>query len=95
MVRTNLFGHRRVQGAIIDFIGRFAMQDPEHGARTTLFAATQDIPGGSFVEPGGFGHLRGSPGVSSAAPSAYDATAAERLWGLSTQLTSVGQAHLT
>jgi NAD(P)-dependent dehydrogenase (short-subunit alcohol dehydrogenase family) len=90
MVRTNLFGHRRVQGAIIDVIGRFAMQDPEHGARTTLFAATQDIPGGSFVEPGGFGHLRGSPGLSKAAAPAYDAMTAERLWGLSTQLTSIG-----
>jgi hypothetical protein len=93
MVRTNLFGHRRVQGAIIDFVGRFAMQDPEHGARTTLFAATQDIPGGSFVEPGGFGHLRGSPGVSKAAAPAYDAMTAGRLWGLSTQLTSIG--HLS
>ena len=51
MVRTNLFGHRQVLGSIIDFIGRFVMQDPAHGARTTLFAATQDIPGGSFVQP--------------------------------------------
>jgi NAD(P)-dependent dehydrogenase (short-subunit alcohol dehydrogenase family) len=90
MVRTNLFGHRPVQAAIIGFVGRFLMQDPEHGARTSLFAATQDIPGGSFVEPGGFRHLRGSPGVSKAAAPAYDATTAERLWGLSTQLTSVG-----
>lgn len=89
MVRTNLFGHRRVQGAIIDVIGRFAMQDPEHGARPTLYAATQDIPGGSFVQPGGFGHLRGAPGISEAAAPAYDATTAERLWGLSTRLTSV------
>jgi NAD(P)-dependent dehydrogenase (short-subunit alcohol dehydrogenase family) len=94
MVRTNLFGHRRFQAAIVDFIGRFAMQDPEHGARATLFAATEDVPGGSFVEPRGFAHLRGSPGVSSAAPAAYDVTTAGRLWGLSTQLTSVGQAHL-
>lgn len=89
MVRTNLFGHRRVQGAIIDVIGRFAMQDPEHGARPTLYAATQDIPGGSFVQPGGLGHLRGAPGISEAAAPAYDATTAERLWGLSTRLTSV------
>jgi NAD(P)-dependent dehydrogenase (short-subunit alcohol dehydrogenase family) len=88
MVRTNLFGHRPVQAKIIGFVGRLVMQDPEHGARTTLFAATQDIPGGSFVEPGGFGHVRGSPGLSSAARSAYDAKMAERLWGLSTQLTS-------
>jgi NAD(P)-dependent dehydrogenase (short-subunit alcohol dehydrogenase family) len=88
MVRTNLFGHRRVEGALIDFIGRFAMQDPEHGARTTLFAATQDMPGGSFVQPGGFAHLRGSPGVSTAAASAYDTRVARDLWALSARLTS-------
>ena len=88
MVRTNLFGHRPVQAAIIGFVGRFVMQDPEHGARATLFAATEDIPGGSFVEPGGFAHLRGSPGIATAAPSAYDATTARSLWALSGRLTS-------
>ena len=88
MVRTNLFGHRRVLGSIIDVIGRFAMQDPAHGARATLFAATQDIPGGSFVQPSGFGHLRGTPGISTAASSAYDADLARGLWALSVELTS-------
>ena len=88
MVRTNLFGHRRVQGAIIDVVGRFAMQDPEHGARTTLFAATQDIPGGSFVEPGGFAHLRGAPTLATASAAAYDATMAANLWALSARLTA-------
>lgn len=87
MVRTNLFGHRRVLGSIIGVIGRFAMQDPAHGARATLFAATRDIPGGSFVQPGGFGHLRGSPGISTAAPQAYDTAVASRLWALSARLT--------
>jgi len=90
MVRTHLFGHRRVLGTILDLIGRFAMQDPAHGARATLFAATQDIPGGSFVQPGGFGHLRGAPGISTAAPSAYDAAIAGRLWALSAGLTGIG-----
>ena len=87
MVRTNLFGHRPMLGSMIDFIGRFAMQDPAHGARSTLFAATQDMPGGSFVQPTGFGNLRGTPGISAAAPSAYDVTVAARLWALSVRLT--------
>ena len=90
MVRTNLFGHRRVLGRIIDVIGRFAMQDPAHGARDTLFAATQDIPGGSFIQPDGFGHLRGVPAISTAAPSAYDTAVAGRLWALSARLTGTG-----
>jgi NAD(P)-dependent dehydrogenase (short-subunit alcohol dehydrogenase family) len=88
MVRTNLFGHRPVQAAIIGFVGRFVMQDPEQGARSTLFAATHDIAGGSFVEPGGFAHLRGSPDLATASPSAYDATMAANLWALSARLTS-------
>ena len=87
MVRTNLFGHRRVLGSIIDFVGRFVMQDPAHGARATLFAATQDIPGGSFVQPGGFGHVRGAPGIDAAAPAAHDTAVAGSLWALSVQLT--------
>jgi NAD(P)-dependent dehydrogenase (short-subunit alcohol dehydrogenase family) len=94
MVRTNLFGHRQVLGVIIDFIGRFVMQDPAHGARATLFAATQDIPGGSFVQPDGFGHLRGVPAISTAAPSAYDAAVAGSLWALSAQLTGTQQGSL-
>jgi len=94
MVRTNLFGHRPVQAAIIGFVGRFVMQDPEHGARATLFAATEDIPGGSFVEPGGFAHLRGSPGIATAAPAAYDAMTAGRLWEVSARLTSPDVSRL-
>jgi hypothetical protein len=95
MVRTNLFGHRHVVGAITGFIGRFVMQDPAHGAQTTLFAATRDIPGGSFVEPGGFAHLRGSPIIADAAATAYDASTAKRLWGLSAQLTSIDRGDPT
>ena len=87
MVRTNLFGHRPVQAAIFGFVGRFVMQDPEDGAQTTLFAATQDIPGGSFVEPVGFAHLRGSPEVAAASPLAYDTSLARGLWALSARLT--------
>jgi NAD(P)-dependent dehydrogenase (short-subunit alcohol dehydrogenase family) len=90
MVRTNLFGHRRVLGSIMDVIGRFVMQDPARGARATLFAATHDIPGGSFVQPDGVGHLRGLPAISTAAPSAYDAAVAARLWTLSVGLTGAG-----
>lgn len=95
MVRTNLFGH--ATGAIafaMGIAGRLVMQDPRDGAKSTLFAATQDIPGGSFVQPDGFGHLRGSPTVDIPAPGAQDVAAAQRLWALSTQLTSVDQGGL-
>ena len=95
MVRTNLFGHRHLVGAITGFVGRFVMQDPAHGAQTTLFAATRDLPGGSFVKPGGFAHVRGSPIIADAAATAYDATTAEQLWGLSARLTSIDRGDST
>lgn len=88
MTRTNLFGHAGgVQATLINALGRLVLQDPEHGARSTLYAATQDIPGGSFVEPSGFAHMRGSPEVATPSRGAQDAAAARRLWGLSSRLT--------
>jgi NAD(P)-dependent dehydrogenase (short-subunit alcohol dehydrogenase family) len=95
MVRTNLFGHATGVAALaMGVAGRIMMQDPRDGATSTLFAATHDIPGGSFVQPGGFGHLRGSPGVAVPAAVAQDIVAAQRLWTMSTQLTSVGGGRL-
>jgi len=90
MTHTNLFGHvSGVQATLINALGRLVFQDPEHGARPTLFAATQDIPGGSFVEPGGFAHMRGSPEIATPSRGAQDAAAARRLWDLSSRLTGI------
>lgn len=90
MTRTNLFGHASgVQATLINALGRLVLQDPEHGARSTLFAATQDIPGGSFVEPGGFARMRGFPRIAIPSRGAQDAVVARRLWSLSSRLTSV------
>ena len=95
MVRTNLFGHATgVVAFAMGIAGRLVMQDPRDGAKSTLFAATQDIPGGSFVQPGRSGHLRGSPVVAAPAAVAQDTAAAQRLWALSRQLTSVGEGQL-
>ena len=88
MVRTNLFGHAGgVQAAMIGFLGRFLMQDPEHGARSSLYACTQDLPGGSFVGPAGFGHLRGRPELITASRGAHDTALGRNLWDLSARLT--------
>lgn len=95
MVRTNLFGHATgVAAAAMGIAGRLVMQDPRDGAKSTLFAATQNILGGSFVQPGGFGHLRGSPVVAEPASVAQDIPAAQRLWTVSTEMTSVGEVQL-
>lgn len=90
MTRTNLFGHASgVQATLINALGWLVLQGPEHGARSTLFAATQDIPGGSYVEPGGCAHARGFPQIGTPSRGAQDAAASRRLWGLSSRLTGI------
>jgi hypothetical protein len=77
------------QAILIDALGRILLQDPDQGALSTLFAATEDIPGGSFVVPGGFGHMRGSPEIASVSQAARDVALARRLWDVSATLTGV------
>jgi NAD(P)-dependent dehydrogenase (short-subunit alcohol dehydrogenase family) len=88
---TNLQGHsgNRI-GDLVGAIGnRLIAQRDTMGALPTLFAATADIPGGTYIGPDGFRHLRGHPTVNVPAPQALDATMARRLWDLSEQLTGV------
>lgn len=46
-------------------INRFSilLNDPEHGALPTLFAATQDVDGNDYVGPNGLGGITGNPKV--------------------------------
>ncbi|MBV8219113.1 MAG: SDR family oxidoreductase [Solirubrobacterales bacterium] len=65
-------------------------QSADMGALPTLYAATvPDLPGGTFVGPGGRGEQRGSPMVVTAAGKAYDEEAWRRLWEVSEELTGV------
>jgi NAD(P)-dependent dehydrogenase (short-subunit alcohol dehydrogenase family) len=90
MTRTNLFGHATgFQAIVINALGRILLQGPDQGALSTLFAATEDIPGGSFVVPSGFGHMRGSPEIGSVSQAAQDVALARRLWDVSATLTGV------
>jgi NAD(P)-dependent dehydrogenase (short-subunit alcohol dehydrogenase family) len=59
----------------------------DFGARQTLFAVSQDLPGNSFVGPK-FG-ARGATGLSARSPLASNAKTAAALWDLSEQLTDV------
>jgi NAD(P)-dependent dehydrogenase (short-subunit alcohol dehydrogenase family) len=90
MTRTNLFGHATgLQAMLINGLGRILLQGPDQGALSTLFAATEDIPGGSFVAPGGFGHMRGFPEIASVSKGAQDVALARRLWNVSATLTGI------
>ena len=68
---------------------RLFAQSDAMGALPTLYAATADIPGGTYVGPDGFRHMRGYPTVDSPAPQALDVDTARRLWDLSEELTGV------
>jgi NAD(P)-dependent dehydrogenase (short-subunit alcohol dehydrogenase family) len=89
--RTNLQGHSgnawadRATLMITKVVG----QSAAHGAWPTLFAATQDIPGGSYVGPGGFAEARGLPQLVGRSPEASDPELAKRLWTASEELTGV------
>jgi hypothetical protein len=78
---------------------RVLAQDDEGGALPTLYAATQDLPGASYVGPSGMGELRGAPTLVGRSPEAGDVVAAGRLWTASGELTgvrlSVGVEELT
>jgi NAD(P)-dependent dehydrogenase (short-subunit alcohol dehydrogenase family) len=91
---TNLQGH--TGNWLSDLVGgaaaRLFAQSDTMGALPTLFAATAELPGGSYVGPDGFRNLRGHPAINRPAPQALDATAARRLWELSEELTGVGWA---
>jgi NAD(P)-dependent dehydrogenase (short-subunit alcohol dehydrogenase family) len=69
---------------------RLFAQSADMGALPTLYAATvPDLPGGTFVGPGGRGEQRGYPTVVTAAGKAYDEQDWRRLWDVSEQLTGV------
>jgi NAD(P)-dependent dehydrogenase (short-subunit alcohol dehydrogenase family) len=68
-------------------------QSAHMGALPTLYAATvPDLPGGTYVGPGGRSEQRGHPKVVGAAGKAYDEQAWRRLWEVSEELTGVRYA---
>jgi NAD(P)-dependent dehydrogenase (short-subunit alcohol dehydrogenase family) len=84
---TNLQGHsgRRVGDALMSIGNRLAT-DADFGARQTLYAASQDLPGNSFIGPR-FA-MRGPTGPTHLrSPLARDGRKAAALWELSEQLT--------
>ena len=56
------------------------LNDPEHGALPTLFAATQDVNGNAYVGPNGFGSIKGNPKVRKPSTAGLDPEAASKLW---------------
>jgi hypothetical protein len=65
------------------------------GALPSLFAATQDLPGASYVGPDGRGEQRGHPTLVGRTAAASDVDMAKKLWAASEQLTGVSYPSLT
>ena len=78
-----------LQNGLMAIANRVIAQSGEQGAWPTLYAATQDIPGGSYVGPDGRGELRGHPTLVSPSSAAADERMARELWALSERLTGV------
>jgi hypothetical protein len=70
-------------------VNRLIAQSDEMGALPTLYAATQDVPGGAYVGPDGFAEQRGHPKLVGRSAAAADAETARRLWDVSEELTAV------
>ncbi|WP_144798812.1 oxidoreductase [Halorubrum depositum] len=64
-------------------------QDAATGALPMLYAATADVDGGAYVEPGGLMNMRGTPTVGRSNDASYDRADARRLWEYSEEATSV------
>ncbi|HEY8721618.1 oxidoreductase [Pengzhenrongella sp.] len=75
-------------------VSNLLAQSAAMGALPSLFAATQDLPGASYVGPGSFGGMRGYPALVGRTAAASDVTVAKKLWDASEQLTGVGYPAL-
>ncbi|WP_200174820.1 oxidoreductase [Tomitella cavernea] len=89
---TNL--QTRTANPIGDLLGRIGnatiAQSAEAGALPTLYAASQDLPGGSFLGPDRMLGARGGPALAGRSAEASDPDLARRLWEASAELTGVG-----
>src|SRR4051812_26878606 len=81
---TNLQSHTEsIQDRIMWLTNKLLAQSQEKGSWPTLFAATEDLPGGTYAGPDGFMEQRGNPEVVSSSGAARDEEAARRLWEVS------------
>jgi len=88
---TNLQSHsgKPLTDAFMKVGNRFLAQSDESGALPSLFAASQDLPGASYVGPDKFMETRGHPALVGRTAAASNVDDAKRLWTVSEELTGV------
>ena len=74
---------------ILDATIKAVSQPAAHGAWPVLMAATADLPGATYVGPGGLGELGGAPQVVTSTKASHDEEAQRRLWELGEQTTGI------
>ncbi|HKS98871.1 MAG TPA: SDR family NAD(P)-dependent oxidoreductase [Rugosimonospora sp.] len=90
IARTALAAHSRSN--VINRL-RFLTNDPEIGALSLLYAATQDVPGNSYIGADGFGGLRGHPALRRPGKAGLDHALAGRLWDATADLVVAVEAR--
>jgi len=90
------YADTKLQGKTESFMDRvmavgnaMLAQSAEAGAWPTLYAATADIPSGSYVGPNGFMQQRGKATLVGSTAASKDEAVAKRLWEVSEKLTGV------
>jgi len=83
VVNGQMRGIEQRGAAILDAAVKAVSQSAAAGAWPSLMAATADLPGGTYVGPGGPGQARGRPRIVGTAPLARDEMAQRRLWEIS------------
>jgi NAD(P)-dependent dehydrogenase (short-subunit alcohol dehydrogenase family) len=88
---TNLQSHTGsfLQNTIMAVGNKVWAMDEAGGAAPTVYSATEDIPGNSYVGPDGFQEMRGKPTLVGRSNAALDEEKARGLWELSEELTGV------
>lgn len=67
---------------------RLLGQSAEQGALCSMYAATADLPAGSYIGPDGPSHLKGSPTLLDRPAMAEDLSQAAKVWEFAEQATS-------
>ncbi|MGB8195436.1 MAG: oxidoreductase [Acidimicrobiales bacterium] len=94
IARTNLVSHVRGPSGLANSLTQRLCNTALKGALPLLFAATEDIPGGTYVGPRSLGHVRGYPVIHKTSRRAMDTDMAKRLWDVSAELTNTGNERL-
>ena len=88
---TNLQGRtgNRIGDRLVMVANKVIAQSEEMGALPILFAATQELPGASYVGPDRLTGRRGHPTLVGRSAEASDVDLAKKLWAASEELTGV------